>query len=80
MDRNTIEKSVKTKEVNSNLNLKVFMANTDRPIIFCRETQSDVRANKRTSRSKINSGNSYPQVQEHRLQNPKKCHTRELKC
>ena len=47
------------------------MANTDRPIIFCPETQSDVRANKRTSRSKINSGNSYPQVQEHRLQNPK---------
>ena len=53
MDRNTIEKSVKTKEVNGNLNLKVSMANTDRPIISCPETQSDIRANKTTSAAKL---------------------------
>ena len=71
MDRNTIEKSVKTKKVNSNLNLKVSMPNTDRPIVSCPETQNHLRANKTTSRNKINSGNSYPQVQQHRLKNPK---------
>ena len=53
LDRNTIEKSVKTKEVNGNLNLKVSMANTDRPIISCPETQSDIRANKTTSAAKL---------------------------
>ena len=37
----------------------------------CPETQNDLRANKTTSRKKINSSNSYPQVQEHSLQNPK---------
>ena len=71
MDRNTIEKNVKTKKVNSNLNLKVSMPNTDRPIVSCPETQNHLRANKITSHNKINSGNSYPQVQQHRLQNPK---------
>ena len=71
MDRNTVEKSVKTKKINSNLNLKVSMPNNDRPIVFCRETQNHLRANKTTSRNKINSGNSYPQVQHYRLKNPK---------
>ena len=80
MDRNTIEKTVKTKKVNSNLNLKVSMPNTDRPIVYCRETQNHFRANKTTCRYKINSGNSCPQVQQHRLKNPKKCYTRTLKC
>ena len=47
------------------------MPNTDRPIASCRETQNHLRANKTTSRNKINSGNSYPQVQQHRLKNPK---------
>ena len=56
MDRNTIEKNVKTKKVNSNVNLKVSMPNTDRPIVSCPETQNDLRANKKTSRNKI----SYP--------------------
>ena len=35
------------------------------------ETQNDLRANKTTSCNKINSGNSYAQLQEHRLQPPK---------
>ena len=47
------------------------MPNTDRPIVSCPETQNHLRANKTTSRNKINSGNSYPQVQQHRLKNPK---------
>ena len=71
MDRNAIEKIVKTKKVNGNLNLKVFMTNTDRPTVSCPETQSNLRANKTTSCNKINSGNSYPQNREHRLQYPK---------
>ena len=48
-----------------------YISNTDRPIVFCPETQNNLGANITTSRSKINSGNSYPLVQEHRLQNPK---------
>ena len=52
-------------------NLKVSMPNTDRPIVFCPETQNHFRANKTTSRNKINSGNSYPQVQQHRVKNTK---------
>ena len=71
MDRNTIEKSVKAKKVNSNLNLKVSMPNTDKPIGSCPETQNHLSVNKTTSRNKINSGNSYPQVQQRRLKNPK---------
>ena len=71
MDRNTIEKTVKAKKVNSNLNLKVSMPNTDGPIVSCPETQNHLRANKTTSHNKINSGNSYPQFQQHRLKNPK---------
>ena len=47
------------------------MPNTDRAIDSCSETQNDLKANKMTSRNKINSGNSYSQVQQHRLQNPK---------
>ena len=47
------------------------MPNTDRPIVSCPETQNHLTANKTTSRNKINSGNSYPQVQQHRLKNPK---------
>ena len=47
------------------------MPDTDRPIVFCPETQNHLRANKTTSRNKISSGNSYPQVQQHRLKNPK---------
>ena len=68
------------KKVNSNLNLKVFMPNTDRPIVFCPETQNHLRANKTTSCNKINSGNSHPQVQQRRLKNQKKCYTRTLQC
>ena len=71
MDRNTIEKSVKKKKVNGNLNLKFSMSNTDRPVISCPETPNNFRANKTTSRNKINSGNSYSQVQQQRLQIPK---------
>ena len=47
------------------------MPNTDRPIVSCPETQNHLTANKTTSRNKINSGNSYPQVQQHMLKNPK---------
>ena len=47
------------------------MPNTDRPIVSRPETQNHLRANKTTSRNKINSGNSYPQVQQHRSKNPK---------
>ena len=50
------------KKVNGNLNLKVSMPSTDRPIFSFPETQNDFRANKTTSRNKINSSNSYPQV------------------
>ena len=71
LDRKTIEKSVKTKKVNDNLNLKVSMPNTDRPIVSSPETQNHLWKSKRTSHNKINSGNSYPQVQQHRLKNPK---------
>ena len=66
-----VETSVKTKKVNGSLNLKVSIPNTDRPVAFCTETQNDLRENKTTSRNKINSGNSYSQVQQHRLHNPK---------
>ena len=66
LDRNTIEKSV--KKINGNLNLKVSMPNTDRPIVSYPETQNDLKANKTTSRNKTNSGNPNSQV---RLQNPK---------
>ena len=47
------------------------MPNTDRPIFSCPETQNHLRANKMASRNRINSGNSYPQVQQHRSKNPK---------
>ena len=47
------------------------MPNTDRPIVSCPETQNHLRADKATSHKKINSGSSYPQVQQHRLKNPK---------
>ena len=67
MDRNTIEKSGRAKKENSNLNLKVSMPNTDRPIVSCPETQNHLRA----FCNKINSGNSYPQVQQHRLKTQK---------
>ena len=59
LDRNTVEKSVKTKKVNSNLNLKVSMPNTDEPIASCPETRNHLRANKTTSCNKLNSGDSY---------------------
>ena len=71
MDRNTIEKTVKTKKVNDNFNLNISTVNIDRPTVCCPETENDLRANKTTSRNKTNSGNLYPLVQEHRLQNPK---------
>ena len=51
--------------------LRVCVSNTDRPTVSCPETENDLRANIRTSRNKINSGNSYPLFQEHRLQNAK---------
>ena len=69
MDRNTIEKSVKTKKVNGNLNRNIFKASTDKPIVSWNSEQ--FKANKITSQNKINNGNSYRQGQEHRLQNPK---------
>ena len=47
------------------------MHNTDRPNASCPETQNDLRTNKTTSWNEINTNNSYPQVQEQRLQNPK---------
>ena len=68
---NLLAKSVKTKKVNGNFNLKVSLHNTDRPNASCPETQNDLRTNKTTSWNKINTNNSYPQVQEQRLQNPK---------
>ena len=54
------------------------MPNTDKPILSCPEAQSHLKANKTTSRNKINNGNSHPQVQKRRLQN--KRHPRTLKC
>ena len=48
------------------------MPNTNRSIVSFPETQNDLRANKTTFRNKISSSNLYPQVQEHRLQNPQK--------
>ena len=62
LDRDAIKKSVKMKKVKGNLNLKVSMPNTDRPIFSFPGTQNDFRANKTTSRNKINSSNSYSQV------------------
>ena len=47
------------------------MPKTDRPIVSCTETQNHLRANKTTSCNKINSDNSYPQVQQHMLKNTK---------
>ena len=47
------------------------MQNTDRPIVSCPETQDNFKANKTTSRNKINSGKLYSQGQQLRLQNPK---------
>ena len=46
------------------------MPSTVIPIVSCPETQNHIRANKTTSHNKINSGNSYPQFQQHRLKNP----------
>ena len=46
------------------------MPKTDRPIVSCPETQNHLRANKTTC-NKVNSGNSYLQVQQHRLKNLK---------
>ena len=59
------------QRINGNLNLKVSMLNTDKPIASYSESQNHLRANETTSRNKINNGNSYPQVQQHRLKNPK---------
>ena len=59
MDRNAIEKSVKMEKVNGDLNLKISMPNTHRPIISSPENQNNFRVNKTTSRNKISSGNSY---------------------
>ena len=56
LDRNSTEKTVKTKKVNDNLNLNISKASS--------ETQNDLWASKTTSHNKINSGNSYPLVQE----------------
>ena len=53
MDRNTNEKSVKTKKVNVNLNFNVSTANTNSTIISCPETQNHLRGNKGTSHNKI---------------------------
>ena len=53
LDRNTNEKSVKTKKVNGNLNFNVSTANTNSTIISCPETQNRLRGNKGTSRNKI---------------------------
>ena len=47
------------------------MPDTDRPIVPFPETQNDLRANKTTFRNKINSDNSYLQVQEHWSQSSK---------
>ena len=47
------------------------MPSTVISIVSCPETQNHIRANKTTSHNKINSGNSYPQFQQHRLKNPK---------
>ena len=59
--------------------LRFYVSNTDRPIVSCPETQYDLGANTPTSRNKLaNSGNSYPLVQENRLQNPKKFIIRHL--
>ena len=58
----TIEKSVKTKKKNGNLNLNVSIPNTGRPTVICPETRNNLTANKTTSRNKIYSISSYPQV------------------
>ena len=47
------------------------MPNTDRLIVSCPEIQNSFRANKTTFRNKIHSSNSYSQVQQYGLQNPK---------
>ena len=44
------------------------MPNTDRSTVSCPDTRNHLRAN---SRNSVNSGNSYLQVQQHRLKNPK---------
>ena len=48
------------------------MLNTDRPVVSFPETQNNLRANKTTSCNNTNKGNSYSQMQEYKLQNPKK--------
>ena len=52
-------KKFENTDIDGNLNLKVSMPNTDRLIFSCPETQNNFRANKTTSRSKINKGSSY---------------------
>ena len=71
LDRNTIKKTNKTKNVNDNLNFNISVINNDRSIVFCPETHNNLIANKITSRSKINNSNSYPIVQAYRLKDPK---------
>ena len=46
-----------------NLNAKVSIAITDRSIVSCPETWCDLRVDETTSRTKITTSNSYPQVQ-----------------
>ena len=62
-NRYAIGKSVKKKKVNGNLNLKVSITDTDRSIACCLETQCNLRIDETTSRTKITTSNSYPQVQ-----------------
>ena len=71
LDRNTIWKTNKTKNVNDNSNFNISVINNERSIVFCPETHNNLIANKTTSRNKINNGNSYPLVQAYRLKNPK---------
>ena len=74
------DKRFKTKKGNGTLNIQVSTPITDRPIVSCPETQNNLRTNKTTSHKKINSSNSYSQVQEHTsFSKPKKCYTRTLK-
>ena len=55
------DKRFKTKKGNGTLNIPI----TNRPFVSCPETQNNLRTNKTTPHKKINSSNSYSQVQEH---------------
>ena len=61
---NLLEKSVKTKKVNGNFDLKVSLHNTDRPNASCPETQNDLKQIKQLLATKLT-----PTIHIHKFKN-----------